>query len=360
MKNENIVILIPAYNPTKDLIKLTNELINKNFNVVVVNDGSNNADNNTIFNKLNDKINLIVHDTNKGKGQALKTGFKYIIENITHCNGVVTADADGQHLTKDIVNIAKKLNSDYNSLILGSRKQDKNMLLKSRIGNSITRMIFKLATKVDVYDTQTGLRGIPYKYLENFMQIPGDRYEYETNMLLYCTKNKIHIEELTIETIYIDGNKASSFNIIKDSIKIYKCILRDSDFLNIILFGISAILSFIIDFSLLLLLKKLTCYIEFESISLLISVIGARIISSLFNFTFNRTIVFKNKDSLLKSLIQYYTLVLFVIVANYILLNLLTLKLHFNLIISKISVEIILFIGNYIIQKFLIFKNKEV
>lgn len=359
MKNENIVILIPAYNPTKDLIKLTNELINKNFSVVVINDGSK-KDSSSIFDKLNKKVNLLIHDTNKGKGQALKTGFKYIINNITTCKGIVTADADGQHLVKDILNIAKELNNNPNALILGSRKQDKNMLLKSRLGNSITRMVFKFITKTKVYDTQTGLRGIPYNYLENFINIDGNRYEYEINMLLYCAKNKISIKEIPIATVYINGNTASSFNVIKDSIKIYKCILKDSDFLNIILFGLSAILSFIIDFSLLLLLKKITCNLDSESISLLISVVGARIISSLFNFTFNRNVVFKNNNTLLKSLAQYYILVVFVIIANYLLLNLLTVKLNFNLIISKILVEVILFISNYIIQKLFIFKKKSI
>lgn len=358
MKNENIVILIPAYNPTKDLIKFTNELIKKDFKIIVINDGT--KHNNDIFNKLNKNVTLLVHDTNKGKGQALKTGFKYVIDNIPECKGVVTADADGQHLPKDILNIAKELNNISDKLILGSRKQDKNMLLKSRIGNSITRMVFKCVTKTSVHDTQTGLRGIPYNYLNDFTNIDGDRYEYEINMLLYCSKNKISIKEIPISTIYIDGNSASSFNVIKDSIKIYKCLLKDSNFLNIILFGISAILSFIIDFSLLLLLQNITSNLYSESIALLVSVIGARIVSSLFNFTFNRNVVFKNKDKLLKALVQYYMLVIFVIIANYLLLNILTVKLHCNIVISKILVEVILFICNYIIQKIFIFKKKSI
>lgn len=357
MNNADITVLIPAYNPTIDLISLTNKLIKKKFIVIVVNDGSNDSFK-YIFKKLNKDIIVLEHGTNQGKGQALKTGFNYIINNI-NCNGVVTADADGQHLIEDIIKVANELKYKQNNLILGSRKQNKDMLLKSRIGNSITKFIFNIVTKTKIYDTQTGLRGIPFAFINDFINIEGNRYEYEMNMLIYCINKKINITEVPIKTVYIENNKASSFKLIKDSMKIYKCILKGSNLLNIILFAISAILSFIIDFLLLLILKKLTQNLYVEDISLLISVVIARIISSLFNFTFNRNIVFKNKDSLIKSLIKYYILVIFVMIVNYLLLNLLTIKLNFNLIISKFIVEFILFISNYIIQKLFIFKKKS-
>ena len=229
MKEKNIVILIPAYNPTKDLISLTDELIKNKFTVVVVNDGSNNQTKKT-FKKLNKNVILLKHKENMGKGQALKTGFKYILENIK-CQGVITADADGQHLFCDIVNIANYMEIDLSSVVLGIRLQNKEMLLKSRLGNSITRMVFKVATGKKVYDTQTGLRGIPFKYLQDFINIEGQRYEYEINMLLYCARNNIAFKEIKIHTVYIDNNKASSFNAVRDSFKIYKCILKNSDLL---------------------------------------------------------------------------------------------------------------------------------
>ena len=356
MNKENIAILIPAYNPTKDLISITNELINKNFSVIIVNDGSN-KENNNIFKNINKEAIILNHKNNLGKGQALKTGFKYIKDNID-CIGVITADADGQHLTCDIENIANELKNNSNTLILGSRKQNKDMLLKNRIGNSITKLVFKLATGKNVYDTQTGLRGIPYKFLNKFLNIEGMRYEYEMNMLIYCINKNIEIKEIPIQMVYLDNNSASSFHVIKDSVKIYKCMLKDSNLISIILFGTSAILSFIIDFIILLLLKKLTKNLFNESISLLFSVIGARIISSLFNFSFNRNVVFNNKSSLSKSLLQYYVLVIFVMLINYLMLNFLSVQLKFNLILSKIIVEVILFISNYIIQKLFIFKKE--
>ena len=356
MKEKNIVILIPAYNPTKDLISLTDELIKNKFTVVVVNDGSNNQAK-KIFKKLNKNVILLKHKENMGKGQALKTGFKYILENIK-CQGVITADADGQHLFCDIVNIADYMNNDLSSVVLGIRLQNKEMLLKSRLGNSITRMVFKVATGKKVYDTQTGLRGIPFKYLQDFINIEGQRYEYEINMLLYCARNNIDFKEIKIHTVYIDNNKASSFNTVKDSFKIYKCILKNSDLLIGILFIISAIISFILDFLFVIAFNKLTSSVPNRDLALLIDVVLARIISSAFNFTFNRNIVFKNKSNIFKSLLQYYILATFTLLLNYTFLDILTVRLFsFDLVISKVFVEILLFIVNYIIQKFIIFKN---
>ena len=356
MNKNDIVVLIPAYNPTEDLILLTDNLLSNNYKVVIVNDGSK-EETNYIFDKLDkDNVIFIEHEFNKGKGQALKTGFKYILENIK-CKGVITADADGQHLVSDIINISNSLCENSKSLILGSRTLDKSMPFRSKFGNSITRLVFKLATKVRVYDTQTGLRGIPFELLEKFVEIDGQRYEYEINMLLYSAKNKIRIEEIPIKTVYIDNNKTSSFHAIKDSFQIYKCIFKNSDIKTSILFGISAIISFLIDFILLLVLNKILLPLLEENIALLLSVIGARAVSSLFNFTFNRNVVFNNHSSIIKALSQYYLLAISVLIVNYLLLNLLTIQLSLNLTLSKILVEIFLFINNYIIQKIFIFKK---
>lgn len=356
MENKDITILIPAYNPTEDIIPLTDALISNGFKIIVVNDGSN-KETSKYFEKLNNDIIFLVHEQNMGKGQALKTGFKYIYDNIP-CTGVITVDADGQHLLNDVLNMAKTLNENPSSLIIGSRKQNKEMLLRSRIGNSLTRIVFTIVTGTKVYDTQSGLRGIPYNLIPEFLNISGSRYEYEINVLLYCAKEKINMKEINISTIYIDNNKSSNFNVIKDSIKIYKCILKESNILTSLLYILSAIISFIIDFVLLFLFNMIF-NISNADINLLVCVILARIISSIINFTINRTIVFKSKKGLIKSLIEYYLLAVFIIAVNYLILDVLAIKLEINLKLSKIIVELILFIFSYVIQKLYVFKKKN-
>ena len=127
---------------------------------------------------------------------------------------------------------------------------------------------------------------------------------------------------------------------------------------NVLIVIYCAIISFVIDFLLVIIFNKLTSQMPNRDLALLIDVVLARIISSAFNFAINRNVVFKNRANIFKSLLQYYLLATFTLLLNYTLLELLTVKLFsFDLVISKIFVEIVLFIVNYLIQKFIIFKN---
>ena len=114
MQNDPTVgILIPAYQPDTKLIALVDELqeiLKKlSFHLVVINDGSTNSNSKKIFQKLSagNKITVISHEKNLGKGAALKSGFKFAFEN--NFEFIVTADADGQHLASDIYKITKKV-----------------------------------------------------------------------------------------------------------------------------------------------------------------------------------------------------------------------------------------------------------
>ena len=207
------IILIPAYNPTKDLITLIYKLKkNKEFDIVVVDDGSN-KEGKLILKKIKNEVIFLSHEENRGKGAALKTGFKYVNENIKDIYGVITVDADGQHSYEDILKISRNLIENNKNISLGVREFSNSIPRKSRYGNNITKFIFKLITGKYISDTQTGLRGIPSMYLNDMISIYGERYEYEINMLLYIIDKKINIDEIKIKTIYINDNKASSFNI---------------------------------------------------------------------------------------------------------------------------------------------------
>lgn len=357
MKNNNkIVILIPAYNPTEDLIPVSNELLNEGFTVVVVNDGSK-EETKYIFEKLSKDITLLTHPQNMGKGQALKTGITYIKDNI-NCAGVITADADGQHISKDIINVANELRKHENTLVLGSRLDTTNMPTRSKFGNGLTRTIFHIATGKKVFDTQTGLRGIPSEFFEEFVKIDGSRYEYEINMLIYCTQNNIKIKEINISTIYIDNNKSSSFKMFRDSYKIYKCIFAKTRFFTGILYVLFSLLSFLLDLGIVLVLDNILTNLLNVHIALLVSVITARVISSLFNYLTTKLVVFKSNVSYVKSMIKFTTLVIATLITNYLTLDLLTNILGWNLTLSKMIVDFVLFVLNFHIQKKYIFKRK--
>ncbi len=224
MKSD-IVILIPAYNPDEKLVKLLEELINNKYkNIVVVNDGSKNSE---IWKNINSEIIILTHKENKGKGQALKTGFKYCLNKYSNINGVITMDADGQHLVKDVNKIYESIKENSDSIILGCRNfYDKKVPLTSKIGNIFFRKLFKLRTRQKITDTQTGLRGFPFSIIKEILMVEGDRFDYETKVLFKCVELKLKIIEVSIETVYINKNESSHFNKIKDSLDVCKTVIK--------------------------------------------------------------------------------------------------------------------------------------
>lgn len=329
------IALIPSYEPDYNLLKVVKNMKSENFTVVVVDDGSGEKYE-KIFKECASFSKVISYDSNKGKGYALKKGLKYIKENYGD-SIIVTIDSDGQHTSKDAIRLCSLIEKNKDTLVLGMRPRDKNVPLRSILGNSITRFVFKKVAKQDVYDTQTGLRAFSSNLIDFLLGIKGDRFEYEMNVLLNCSRENIKIKEVEIETIYIENNKKSHFNTIKDSYRIYKEIIK---------YSLSSIISFVIDYSFFIIFSI------FFNISL--SNVLARIISASFNFIYNRKVVFKSKRKLKDTLIDYVVLAVFILLFNTIILNLLV-NIGINKFFSKILTEIILFFISYGIQKNYIF-----
>ena len=225
MKNKKTMVLIPALNPPKNLINYIYELKQYGLNnILVVNDGSSEGFK-KIFKDIEqiDGVIIFTHAKNLGKGRALKNAFNYFLTlpNIDDFNGIVACDSDGQHRAKDVLNIANNLDVYPNSLILGCRDFDsKNVPPKSKFGNKTTINVFKMLYREKITDTQTGLRGFPKNIIPEMLDIFGERFEYETKMLLTCFEKNINISEVQIETVYYNNNAETHFNTIKDSAKI--------------------------------------------------------------------------------------------------------------------------------------------
>lgn len=242
------VVLIPAYQPGHSLVESTDKLLAAGYNVVVVDDGGG-QEYKPIFDELDERIHLVVHEINRGKGASLKTGYKYIDSHFENYV-IITADADGQHRVNDIKKVAKAYRKHPGTLLLGSRTfEAKDIPLRSRFGNILTRKIFSFITNQDVQDTQTGLRAFDSSLTHFMMSIPGDRFEYEMDVLLACTSEGIKIVEQPIKTIYENNNETSHFNPIKDSIAIYSQIIK---------FASSSLMSFGIDYLMFISLVHLT------------------------------------------------------------------------------------------------------
>lgn len=343
-----IALIIPAYKPAKELLALMDQfLANPDFVPVVVDDGSG-AEFEPIFSALPRGVKLLRHPQNRGKGAALKTAFEYVLNELTDCDLAVTADADGQHRYEDILRVCATARANPGALVLGSRKFEGDVPLRSRLGNGITRQVFGIASGVKVYDTQTGLRAFGREALLPFTRVSGERYEYEINMLLTAAQSGMPILEEWIETVYLDDNSSSHFNPFKDSLKIYLCIFK---------FCASSLLGFGIDYVLALLLKALTRSWP-AAASINFSVVVARLVSASVNFTVNRRVVFNGNESLGKAIAKYAALAAVILGLNLALMHLLT-GLGLSFALAKIIVEVTLFFVSFVVQGKFVFRKKS-
>ncbi len=338
------IILIPAYEPDEKLVSLLRELDENDVYSVVVDDGSGHSYDG-IFEQCAKYASVIRYEINCGKGHALRTGMAYIRKHAEAPYIIVTADADGQHLPDDIIKIAEYTAQHPDELVLGSRRIAPQTPLRSRIGNTITRWIFRLSSGVSVYDTQTGLRGFSDRMISWMEEISGERYEYEMNVLMEWSKEKRSIHEIWIRTVYLDDNSSSHFNIVTDSIRIYRQIVR---------FSSASLLSFLADYSLFCMFHLMTFTAGIRN-GLVLSNAAARIISASLNYYLNRKLVFHSKEPVSRSTLKYALLVLVNLMVNTLILKSLVIQ-GIPSAAAKIVTELILFVVNYQVQQKLIFK----
>lgn len=336
------IVLIPAFKPGPKLLELLDKL-HPTCHLIVVNDGSG-PEYEPIFVKCQTqyKAHVLHHAVNMGKGEALKTGFNYCLNHYSHAKGVVTADADGQHLPKDILNIHRVLEKAPHVLHLGARAFDKDVPFRSQFGNILTRGIFKLLLGTKLQDTQTGLRGIPSTFLPTLLHTKSRGYDFELDMLVLAHKHKIPIQETQITTVYEENNKSSHFNPLIDSVKIYYVFFR---------FLLFAIVSGLLDF-----LAFTITYFFIQHIFFAETL--ARIFSGTCNFLFNKELVFRSKNAMMVEALKYTLLCLMNLVFSY---GLISTLVFFGLSVyaSKLIALISLFFANFAIQKLFIFADSE-
>ncbi|MER2064634.1 MAG: glycosyltransferase family 2 protein, partial [Alkalibacterium sp.] len=246
---KNCIIVIPVLEPNDAFMPYVKDLIDEDFkSIIIVNDGSS-SDKTPIFDQLDalPEVTVLTHAVNMGKGRALKNAFNYILKDpeLSEKKGVITVDGDGQHKVDDVLKLCSALEQHTFSLLLGVRHFDEeNVPWTSRAGNTITKHLFKLLYGEGINDTQTGLRAITNDVLKDFAAIEGERYSYETNMLIVAIRKEIKLKEVPIETVYIGDNEESHFNPVKDSVEIYVLLLK-----NFFKFMSVSFTSFLIDIS---------------------------------------------------------------------------------------------------------------
>lgn len=348
MNKKEIIVIIPSYEPELSFYEICQEIVlaDSGLKLVVVDDGSG-TEYEEVFNRIMNipNVTILRHYVNLGKGRALKTAFNYVLNEYPDAVGVVTADSDGQHSIEDIIRVKEALLENPFSLILGCRTfDDKCIPLKSRSGNVITKAVFHYVTGVKVSDTQTGLRGIPYNFMACLMNTTGERFEYETNMLIESKKKGVSIVEVPIKTLY-DSKKGhkTHFNPIRDSVKIYAVLL------TYLLSSLSASLVDFIVFS----------FSTTQGAGIVQATAIARLCACLINFTVNRKAVFKAEGSMLIQAIRYLLLVCVSGAISASMISVLSSRVAIGIIVLKAIIETLLFFFNFYIQRVFVFRESE-
>ncbi len=319
-----ISVVLPSLDPDEKLISVINGLLEYGFShIILVNDGSK-PENLHYFTDLaarHPQIHLLHHEVNRGKGAALKTAFRWFLENRPDGIGVVTVDGDDQHHPADTRACCEHM-LETGRCVLGCRDfTQPDVPPRSRFGNHTTSLVFKLFVGMTISDTQTGLRALPRSAVAQLAEVYGDRFEYETNMLLAFKTKGMDFDEVKIRTVYIEENKSSHFRVLHDSWRIYKLILA-----HFFRYTAVSILSALLDNGVYALLNWL---IHALAGSTAVAIVGisltaicatcARIVSSLFNFFMNKKVVFQSEVSTGDAILRYYALAIPQLIAQILL-----------------------------------------
>ena len=352
--------MLPSLDPDIKFQKVVQGLLEKGFkHIVIVNDGSS-QENLHWFEEAaqHECCTVLHHEVNKGKGRALKNAFAYVADNLPKIAGVVTIDGDGQHLLEDIIACSERMLETDEGVVLGCRDFNlPGIPPRSVAGNKTTSRFFRLLFNIRLDDTQTGLRAIPAKYLRDFCNIEGERFEYETNMLLNMKRMGIPFIQQPIATVYDPDDYSSHYNAVKDSYRIFKVMFKFLSTGSGFRYIISAVLSWVVDNGLYLLLLSLLG-MGFTTAAQLI----ARMLSSVFNFNMNKLYVFRSRENYWKAMAKYYSLCVPQTFVTVVCLTALIAGLHISVpviaTLVKLLLELVIFVISYFIQNKWVFKKK--
>jgi glycosyltransferase involved in cell wall biosynthesis len=216
----SIAAVIPAYQEEKhigDVVRRTRQQLD---DVLVVDDGSNDQ---TAARAREAGADVIVHPQNRGKGETIKTGLRHWLDR--QFDFVIVLDADGQHRPEEIDRfIAAAFSAAEPKLVVGNRMNDvAHMPLVRRIVNGyMSRKISRVCGQ-NIPDTQCGFRMVHRQLIPELLG-GADRFDYETEMLIFASRKGYRIESVPISTVYCD--EVSSIHPIRDTIRFFKLMRR--------------------------------------------------------------------------------------------------------------------------------------
>lgn len=214
-----IAAAIPAFHEEKHIADVARRTLQQTERLVVVDDGSTDA---TAENARAAGAEVIIHPVNRGKGEAIKTGLRYWLER--GAEYVVLLDGDGQHLPEEISRFVEAADRTNAKLLIGSRMHDLARMppLRRAVNRYMSRKISELCGCA-IPDSQCGFRMLHRDLIPDVLG-GGERFDYETEMLIFASRRGYAIESVPITTVYAD--EVSSINPVRDTVRFFQMIRR--------------------------------------------------------------------------------------------------------------------------------------
>ncbi|MDP9957026.1 glycosyltransferase involved in cell wall biosynthesis [Epilithonimonas hungarica] len=216
VSEKKICVLIPTYNNEKTLRRVIDGVLDYTGNIIVVNDGSTDSTSEILNNYL--QITVVSLPENKGKGNALKIGFRKAKE--LGFDFAITIDSDGQHYPDDIpVFIEALLTEKEDILLIGNRNMSQDGIpRKSSFGNNFSNFWFWFETGIKLEDTQSGYRLYPLKKIPKKYFTP--KFEFEIEIIVRTAWKHIPVKNVPVKVLYDPAERVSHFRPFRDFTRI--------------------------------------------------------------------------------------------------------------------------------------------
>ena len=355
----DVAAVVPVFNPEPALPGLVKAL-QRDFAVVVVVDDGSEKDLDR-FAELPDGVEMVRHEANRGKGAAIKTAVEWLSRRHGEIAGVVFVDGDGQHHPDDVRAVSAKMLETGNAAFgIRTDLYAPDVPFRSRFGNGWTALFVRLLLGFRLLDTQTGLRAVPARLFRSLVALSGDRYEYEARMLGLFADGRERLEQVPIQTIYIEKNRASHYRPFADTVRTQYA-LFGLVFGRLTRFSLSGLMGFAVDNLIFTaILFALEGRLSARRYVIFVSLVVARLVSASLNYCCNRWFVFNAKGSIIKSYARYWGLALALVWASW--LGTSTVSWFFGcsgiwITLVKVMVEMLLFLISYRAQARWVFQS---
>lgn len=201
------VVLVPTYNEEENIRELIRRLKKiQKLKIIVIDDGSTDSTS-EIVQKIG--VTLIRHTRNKGKAEAIKTGFKYVLKNYPSVKYVVLLDADMQYYPEDALKLLKPLETGEADFVTGYRSWN-SVPFRHSLGNFVWRTTFNILFGTNFKDTNCGYMALTRRTMEMMGRILHGGYILENAMFIKAVRSKLRIKQVPVRVVYNEKRGVAS------------------------------------------------------------------------------------------------------------------------------------------------------